>query len=161
MFKINLFLASLVCGVAGILLDLSDALSAAGKFLYRPLPRNEAERILRQADPEKLAQALKAIRSALRGNILAPRFPLEDRNPHEVASYPDEILLDLYIGEIAGMLDPWRSIIARFKNDKAMGGASAAQVIWARRQQQEEEWSLDSVEPSHQSEVSHVQRSAR
>jgi hypothetical protein len=154
MFKINLFLASLVCAVADIMLDLADALSAAGKFLYRPLPRNEAERTLRRADPEKLAQALKTIRSALGGNMLAPRFPFEDRNPAEVASYSDEILLDLYIGEVAGMLDPMRSILARFKSGKAIGEASAAQVIWARRQQ--EQWSSAAVGISNETEVSHV-----
>jgi hypothetical protein len=126
MFTINLFLASLVCGAAGILLDLSDALSAAGKFLYRPLPRAEAEHILGQADPEKLAQALKTIRSALRGDILAPRFPFEDRNPAEVAIYPDEILLDLYIGEIAGMLDPLCSVPTILRT--ALADATRTQV---------------------------------
>lgn len=89
-------------------------------------------------DQEKLAQARKTIRSALRGNILHLRFPFEDHNPAEVASYPDEILLDLYIKEIAGMLNPARSALAMIKNGKTKTEVSTSEVIQARRQQQEE-----------------------
>ena len=123
MVKANWFLAKAVCDAADLLLSLSHKVHAAGGFLYRSLPRDEAERILRRADRRDLALALEVLRKGLRRGLLPACYPFEDRDPAEIAGFQAEILLDLYAGEVAGLLEPWRSSIVMAKRRAA--GANA------------------------------------
>jgi hypothetical protein len=108
MFLINWVLSAFVCGIARLLLNLAETMSSAGRSLYRPLPRYEIEQILKRTNKPLLHTAIKTVRVGLRSRILKPRYPFENFKAEEVADFQDDILLDLYAEEIAGLLAPSR-----------------------------------------------------
>ena len=129
MIKANWLLAKAACAAADVLLALSAKVHAAGGFLYRSLPRAEAERILGQADRQEIALALDAVRKGLQQGLLPARYSFEDCNPVEVAGFQAEILLDLYAGEVAGLLAPWRSVVVMAMKGAAETGPDGAYVF--------------------------------
>jgi hypothetical protein len=106
MFKF--MLARLICDVSECLLDIGYGLYTVCDHLWRPLSNAAARKILYEADPRSLEVATEKIRRGLRWGLLLPRTPFADRKPTEIAGFPEQILLDIYAGEIASLLLGWR-----------------------------------------------------
>jgi hypothetical protein len=105
---LKFMLARLICGVSECLLDIGYGLYTVCDHLWRPLSNTTARQILDEADPRSLDVAAKKIRRYLRWGLLLPRTPFAERKPTEIADFPRQILLDIYAGEIAGLLLGWR-----------------------------------------------------
>lgn len=108
-------LGRLIHGLAVQLESLADLLYLAADALWRPVPAQEANRILRQADRDTLRRGVEALRCGLRWGLVPPRPPFADRPGWEVAAAPPEYLLDVYGPEIVGRSLPLSRSLARLR----------------------------------------------
>jgi hypothetical protein len=101
---LKFMLARLICSVSECLLDIGYGLYTVCDHLWRPLSNTASRKVLDETDPRSLDVAVKKIKRGLRWGLLLPRMPFADRRPTEIAGFSEQILLDIYAGEIAGLL---------------------------------------------------------
>jgi hypothetical protein len=111
---LKFMLARFICGVSECLLDIGYGLYTVCDRLWQPLSNTASRKVLDEADPRSLEVAVKKIRRGLQWGLLLPRTPFVDRKSTEIAGFPEQILLDIYAGEIASLL-PGRRIYQREK----------------------------------------------
>ena len=106
-------LANLAAAGARRLQRLGNGLERMAEKLWKPMPREEAVKLIQGADTVAVKHSLERLRRGLRVGVVPARSPLNRLSGWDLANLPTEILLDLYTAEVASGLSPKRRMPRR------------------------------------------------